>query len=75
MSNDVFNAVLNRLAGWSDGSLSLVRNNLTTIYMKCHPEFEIGQITGLASTEFGLAGMILSGVNVGMVRDFGHRLT
>ena len=35
--------------------------------MKCHADFEIGQIAGLSSTEFGLASMILAAVSVGTV--------
>ena len=34
-----------------------------------YPDFEIGQIAGVSSTEFGLANMILAAVSVGTVRD------
>ena len=37
---------------------------------KCYPDFLlIGQLAGVASTEFGLANMILAAVSVGTVRD------
>lgn len=58
----------NRLAGLWDGLIFLVNfpDSLSAIYV-----FELkrnaGQIAGISSTEFGLASMILSGVNIGKV--------
>ena len=63
----------NRLPGWWGGSTPSVRNTLKPI--KCHPHFEIGQIAGISSGEFGLANMILAAVSVGTVRDLFYRPT
>ena len=66
--------VSNRLPGWWGGSIPLVRNNLK--YIKCrHLDFEIGQIAGISSGEFGLANMILAAVSVGTVRELSNFLT
>ena len=67
--SDFVDAVLNRLAGWWGGSISSVRISLTPMILKCYLDFQIGQMAGVASTEFGLANMILAAVSVGTVRD------
>ena len=46
--------------------------------IKCrhgHTDFEIGQIVGISSGEFGLANMILAAVSVGTVRDLCYQTT
>ena len=74
MSDDFVHRISNRLAGWWGGSIPSARNALKPI--KCrHPNFEIGQIIGISSGEFGLANMILAAVNVGTVRDLCYRTT
>ena len=73
-ADDFVHWVSNRLPGWWGGSIPSVRNTLKPIKC-CHPDFEIGQIAGISSGEFGLANMILAAVNVGTVRDLCYRTT
>ena len=71
MSDNFVHWISNRLPGWWVGSIPSVRNTLKPL--KCHPDFEIGQIAGISSGEFGLANMILAAVSVGTVRDLCSR--